>query len=69
MSLYKGSPTGDLINYMDVPAGQTMSLHNADAASPLETDTYYLDLTVLGGGENLSGLCFYKNANTCSDVV
>lgn len=69
VALYRGKTTGDPINYVDVPAGQALSLHNPDADSPLETDTYYLVLSVIGGTSNLSGRCFYKNASTYADVA
>jgi len=69
VALYKGNTSGNAINYIDVPAGQAMSLHNANANSPLATDTYYIVLTVIGGAQNLNGLCFYKNATTYANVV
>ncbi|MEG1578848.1 MAG: hypothetical protein RR336_08800 [Oscillospiraceae bacterium] len=69
VALYQGNTSGNPINYIDVPAGQAMSLHNPDKNSPLETDTYYIVLTVIGGSEKLNGQCFYKNATTYAEVI
>lgn len=69
VALYEGNTSGDPINYMDVLSGQSSSLRNADINTPLDTDTYYIVLTVIGGSNDLSGMCYYKNGTTFADVI